>query len=221
MKTEKTKAVIFDLDGTLLDTLCDLCDSTNDALDAIGAPRRTIDEVRNFVGNGIRVLMIRAVPGGDKNPLFETAMEAFVSSYKKNCANKTKPYEGIPELLSELSADGYKLAVVSNKADFAVKTLVRDYFGDAIPVAIGEKESEGVKKKPAPDTVFAALRELGCEKEDAVYVGDSEVDVLTAKNAGMRCISVDWGFRSRKELEAAGARETVATPKALYEAIKE
>lgn len=221
MKSEKTKAVIFDLDGTLLDTLCDLCDSTNDALDAIGAPRRTIDEVRSFVGNGIRMLMLRAVPGGDTNPLFDTAMNAFVASYKKNCANKTKPYEGIPELLSELSADGYKLAVVSNKADFAVKMLVRDYFGDVISVAIGERENEGIKKKPAPDTVIAALRELGCEKENAVYVGDSEVDIMTAKNAGMRCISVGWGFRSREELEAAGAKETVAAPEALYEAIKE
>lgn len=221
MKSEKTKAVIFDLDGTLLDTLCDLCDSTNDALDAIGAPRRTIDEVRSFVGNGIRMLMLRAVPGGDTNPLFDTAMNAFVASYKKNCANKTKPYEGIPELLSELSADGYKLAVVSNKADFAVKMLVCDYFGDVISVAIGERESEGIKKKPAPDTVIAALRELGCEKENAVYVGDSEVDIMTAKNAGMRCISVGWGFRSREELEAAGAKETVAAPEALYEAIKE
>lgn len=220
MKTNKTKAVIFDLDGTLLDTLCDLCDSTNDALDAIGAPHRTIDEVRRFVGNGIRMLMVRAVPGGDENPLFDTAMNAFVASYKKNCANKTKPYDGIPELLLRLSSDGYSLAVVSNKADFAVKTLVRDYFGDVIRVAIGEKESEGVKKKPAPDTVIAALRELGCKKENAVYVGDSEVDIMTAKNAGMRCISVDWGFRGRDVLTAAGATEIVSTPEALIDAIE-
>ena len=195
MKTNKIKAVIFDLDGTLLNTLCDLCDSTNDAMDAIGAPRRTIDEVRSFVGNGIRMLMVRAVPGGDENPLFDVAMNAFVESYKKNCANKTKPYDRIPQLLSRLSDDGYRLAVVSNKADFAVKTLVSDYFGDVISVAIGEKEN-------------------------AVYVGDSEVDIMTAENAEMRCISVDWGFRGRDTLTAAGATEIVSSPEELLKAIE-
>ena len=220
MKTNKIKAVIFDLDGTLLNTLCDLCDSTNDAMDAIGAPRRTMDEVRSFVGNGIRMLMVRAVPGGDENPLFDVAMNAFVESYKKNCANKTKPYDRIPQLLSRLSDDGYRLAVVSNKADFAVKTLVSDYFGDVISVAIGEKESEGVKKKPAPDTVIAALRALDCEKENAVYVGDSEVNIMTAENAEMRCISVDWGFRGRDALTAAGATEIVSSPEELLKAIE-
>lgn len=220
MESKKTKAVIFDLDGTLLDTLEDLCDSVNVSMDAIGAPHRTIDEVRNFVGNGIRRLMVLCVPEGEENPKFDVAITSFLADYKVNCKNKTKPYDGIPQLLSGLANDGYKLAVVSNKADFAVKELVRDYFGDLIPVATGENEGAGIKKKPAPDTVFAAMKELGCEKENAVYVGDSEVDVMTAKNAGIRCIAVDWGFRSREALIGAGATEIVSSAEELRKAIE-
>lgn len=220
MENRKTKAVIFDLDGTLLDTLEDLYDSVNVSMDAIGAPHRTIDEVRNFVGNGIRRLMVLSVPDGEKNPEFDAAMNAFLADYRVNCKNNTKAYDGIPQLLAELVRDGYKLAVVSNKADFAVKKLVRDYFGDLISVAAGENESAGIKKKPAPDTVFAAMKELGCEKENAVYVGDSEVDVMTAKNAGIRCISVDWGFRSREALTKAGATEIVSSAEELKKAIE-
>lgn len=220
MENKRNKAVIFDLDGTLLDTLDDLCDSVNVSMDAIGAPRRTIEEVRSFVGNGIRQLMILCVPDGEKNPRFDEAVSAFLDDYRANCKNKTKPYRGINQLLTELSDDGYKLAVVSNKADFAVKKLVRDYFGGVIPVATGENESAGIKKKPAPDTVFAAMKELGCEKEDAVYVGDSEVDIMTAKNAGIRCIAVDWGFRSREILVNAGAKEIVSSAEELKKAIE-
>ena len=220
MESKKTKAVIFDLDGTLLDTLEDLCDSVNVSMDAIGAPHRTIDEVRNFVGNGIRRLMILCVPEGEKNPKFDIAITSFLTDYKVNCKNKTKPYDGIPQLLSGLADDGYKLAVVSNKADFAVKELVRDYFGDLISVATGENESAGIKKKPSPDTVFAGMKELGGEKENAVYVGDSEVDVMTAKNAGIRCIAVEWGFRSREVLIGAGATEIVSSAEKLRKAIE-
>lgn len=200
----KKNTVVFDLDGTLLDTLQDLADATNYALREKGMPERTLDEVRRFVGNGVRLLMIRAIPGGEENPLFEETFALFKSYYGEHCNDHTKPYEGIMELLTELKEKGYAVAIVSNKIDFAVKELSELYFQGIVPVAIGEKE--GIRRKPAPDTVFEALKELGRTKEEAVYVGDSDVDIETAKNADMPCISVLWGFRDRAFLEAHGAR---------------
>lgn len=199
----KKNTVIFDLDGTLLDTLQDLADATNYALRKQGMPERTIEEVRQFVGNGVRLLMIRAIPGGEENPLFEETFALFKSYYGEHCNDHTRPYEGIMELLATLREKGYAVAIVSNKIDFAVKELSKLYFQGIVPVAIGEKE--GIRRKPAPDTVFEALKELGRTKEEAVYVGDSDVDIETAQNAGMPCISVLWGFRDKAFLEAHGA----------------
>ena len=199
----KKNTVIFDLDGTLLDTLQDLADATNYALRKQGMPERTIDEVRQFVGNGVRLLMIRAIPGGEENPLFEETFALFKSYYGEHCNDHTRPYEGIMELLATLREKGYAVAIVSNKIDFAVKELSKLYFQGIVPVAIGEKE--GIRRKPAPDTVFEALKELGRTKEEAVYVGDSDVDIETAQNAGMPCISVLWGFRDKAFLETHGA----------------
>ena len=199
----KKNTVIFDLDGTLLDTLQDLADATNYALRKQGMPERTIEEVRQFVGNGVRLLMIRAIPGGEENPLFEETFALFKSYYGEHCNDHTKPYEGIMELLATLREKGYAVAIVSNKIDFAVKELSKLYFQGIVPVAIGEKE--GIRRKPAPDTVFEALKELGRTKEEAVYVGDSDVDIVTAQNAGMPCISVLWGFRDKAFLKAHGA----------------
>lgn len=199
----KKTTVVFDLDGTLLNTLEDLAEAVNYALRKQGMPERTLEEVRRFVGNGVRLLMIRAVPDGESNPLFEETFDLFKTYYGEHCNDNTKPYDGVMELLSTLKEKGYAVAIVSNKIDFAVKELNELYFKGIVPVAIGEKE--GIRRKPAPDTVFEALKELGKTKEEAVYVGDSDVDIETAKNAGMPCISVLWGFRDKEFLDEHGA----------------
>ena len=197
--------IIFDLDGTLLDTLEDLTDSVNYAMEQFGLQIRTIEEVRKFVGNGVAKLIERCIPQGTQNPSYGQILDCFKAHYAQHCEDKTRPYEGIMELLSELSRQGYHMAIVSNKFDGAVKKLNEKYFKEYIPVAIGE--SATVKKKPAPDTVYQALSELACDVSHAVYVGDSEVDRQTAENVPMPCISVTWGFRTRKQLLEAGARE--------------
>ena len=208
MKTYDT--VVFDLDGRLLNTLEDLADAVNYALGEMGMPKRTIAEVREFVGNGVRRLMELSVPGGFDNPAFEETFAKFREYYGIHCNDKTRAYDGVVELLRGLKKDGYSLAIVSNKLDSAVKELNELYFVGIVEVAIGERE--GVARKPAPDTVFAALRELGRAPETAVYVGDSDVDIMAAKNAGLPCISVLWGFRDRPFLEAHGAEHFAATP---------
>lgn len=195
--------VIFDLDGTLLDTLEDLTDSVNHALRKSHFPERTIEEVRNFVGNGVAKLIERVVPGGKDAPLYEETLLTFKEYYALHCKDKTKPYEGIMDMLDSLCKEGFKLAIVSNKFDAAVKELSSLYFGDRILAAIGE--SEKVRKKPAPDTVYQALGELSADAGQAVYVGDSDVDIQTAANVPMPCISVTWGFRDRQRLTEAGA----------------
>ncbi len=210
---KKYDAVIFDLDGTLLNTLEDLTDATNVALAAFGMPMRTMDEVRRFVGNGARRLFELAVPGGSDNPQFEEVFAAFKEHYALHCNDKTKAYDGVMELLLELRQEGYALAIVSNKPDFAVKELAEIYFNGLAGTAIGEKE--GVARKPAPDTVWAALKELGIPAERAVYVGDSDVDIMTAENAGLPCISVLWGFRDEAFLREHGAKELVHTPEEI------
>ncbi|MBO4463356.1 MAG: HAD family hydrolase [Prevotella sp.] len=203
---------IFDLDGTLLDTLGDLAAAVNYALRRHGLPEHSIDDVRSFVGNGVRVLMQRAVPDGEANPLFEEVLAAFRSYYLEHSLDTTRPYDGIPELLAELRRRGCHTAVVSNKFDAATKELCRYFFADTIEVAVGEHEAEGIRKKPAPDTVEEALRQLGVTKEGAVYVGDSDVDILTARNAGLPCVSVLWGFRTREFLQAHGATTFIESP---------
>ena len=210
MDNTKIEAVIFDLDGTLLDTLQDLAKAVNVALSRNGMPERTIDEVRQFVGNGIRNLMLRAVPDGDKNPAFEKIFSDFQEYYGKHCNDQTDAYSGIRSLLKELRQRKVKMAIVSNKIDSAVKALAKEYFSEYIDMACGEKE--GIARKPAPDAVYAALKELGVDASQALYVGDSDVDIETAANAGMRCISVTWGFRDKDFLCAHGAKSFIDEP---------
>jgi phosphoglycolate phosphatase len=212
---------IFDLDGTLLDTLGDLAASVNYALRTHGLPEHSIDDVRQFVGNGVRKLMERAVPDGANNPLFEEAFATFRQYYLEHSLDTTRPYEGIPETLAALKAHGCRLAVVSNKMMAATQALCSHFFLDTIEVAIGEHEAEGIHKKPAPDTVIAALKALGVGNEDAVYVGDSDVDIQTAHNSGLPCISVLWGFRDRDFLKQHGAETFISTPSDLLPNKKE
>lgn len=210
------KAVIFDLDGTLLNTLDDLADSTNYALSRFGYPTRTIDEVRQFVGNGVAKLIERAIPEGKNNPNFEKCLAIFKENYAQNMYNKTAPYNGIIEMLSNLKSKGIKIAVVSNKFDLAVKELCKKYFEGFIDFAAGENEAQGIKKKPAPDTVISVLTEFNFSPEDAIYVGDSDVDIMTAKNSHMPCISVTWGFRDEKFLLKSGATILINAPSEIY-----
>lgn len=205
--------VVFDLDGTLLDTLEDLQGSVNIAMQLCGFPSHTLEEIRNFVGNGILRLLELSVPEGKNNPKFNQALSAFQEDYKIHCNDKTKPYPGIIPLLEKLKADHIKMAIVSNKADFGVKRLQEIYFQNLVVTAIGQREP--LKRKPAPDMVFEALKELGSNREETVYVGDSEVDLLTARNAGLPCISVTWGFRSREFLEKQGAKQMISSTKEL------
>ena len=206
---------IFDLDGTLLDTLGDLAASVNYALRTHGMPEHSLDDVRRFVGNGVRKLMERAVPDGADNPLFDETFATFRQYYMAHSLDTTRPYEGIPETLAALKARGCHLAVVSNKMMAATQELCHHFFSDTIEVAIGEDEAAGIRRKPAPDTVFAALKALGVGKEDTVYVGDSDVDIQTARNAGLPCISVLWGFRDRDFLLQNGAETFISTPSEL------
>ena len=206
---------IFDLDGTLLDTLGDLAAATNYALRTHGMPEHSIDDVRRFVGNGVRKLMERAIPDGAHNPDFEATFATFRQYYMQHSLDTTRPYNGIPETLAALKAKGCRLAVVSNKMMAATQELCQHFFPDTIEVAIGENEAAGIRKKPAPDTVFAALKALGVEKNGAVYVGDSDVDLATARNAGLPCISVLWGFRDKAFLTENGAETFISTPSEL------
>ena len=206
---------IFDLDGTLLDTLTDLAASCNFALRTHGMPEHSIDDVRRFVGNGVRKLMERAISEGEANPDFEATFATFREHYMHHSLDTTKPYPAIMETLAELKARGCRLAVVSNKMMAATVELCKHFFPDTIEVAIGENEAEGICKKPAPDTVYAALRKLGVNKDDAVYVGDSDVDIQTAANSGLPCISVLWGFRDRDFLIQHGAKTFISAPSEL------
>lgn len=208
---------VFDLDGTLLNTLDDLTDSVNHVMSAHGFPLHTADEVRCYVGNGVPLLIERAVPAGTDEETYAQCLAGFKAHYEKNMYHKTGPYSGIPELLAALQAHGIRMAVVSNKFDAAVKGLCRRYYGDYIHVAIGERA--GVRKKPAPDSVFAALRELGSTPQEALYIGDSDVDIHTARNAGLVSVGVTWGFRDRALLEREGARYIIDTPAQLLDII--
>lgn len=210
-------AAVFDLDGTLLNTLDDLADSTNYALSCYGYPRRTLEEVRRFVGNGVAKLIARAMPDGATEEETARCLAVFRAHYLTNMRNKTGPYPGILSLLDRLNETGIPVAVVSNKFDDAVKSLCHHYFGDRVPVAIGE--SATVRKKPAPDSALAALDALHIPADRAVYIGDSDVDIQTAKAAGMDCISVTWGFRDADFLLANGAQRLVDTPEDLANAL--
>ena len=204
------KTYIFDLDGTLLNTLGDLAASTNYALRQYGMPEHTIDDVRRFVGNGVGKLIERAIPEGLANPQYEDVLATFRKHYMLHSLDTTAPYPGIESLLHSLRSHGCNVAVVSNKFYNATVELCRHFFADTVEVAIGEREN--IRRKPAPDTVFAAMRQLGVSGEDTVYVGDSDVDVATARNSGIPCISVLWGFRDRDFLIEHGATTFVNTP---------
>lgn len=216
MHNMKYELVIFDLDGTILDTLEDLTDSINHALKQFGYPTRALEEVRSFVGDGLLMLTRRALAPETDEDVVQKVLAEQKAYYKEHCADKTKPYEGIPELLGELKATGYKLAVVSNKADYAVQILCEQYFPGIFHMAVGEKEN--VRKKPAPDSVNAVLEELQVERDHAVYVGDSEVDIKTAENAGLDAILVSWGFRDADFLREQGAKRLVSTVSELKSA---
>lgn len=206
----KYKVLIFDLDGTILNTLDDLTDSFNHVLTCANMPTRTLDEVRGFVGNGIHKLIERGVPSGTSPQDTEKIYTEFKKYYAVHCADKTKPYDGIPELLTTLKNNGIKLAVVSNKADFAVQSLCQQYFQGVFDCAIGERS--GVRCKPFPDTVNEVISALKAERSDVVYIGDSDVDIQTAKNAALDCISVSWGFRNTEFLQKSGAKTIVNAP---------
>ena len=214
----KYMIAIFDLDGTILNTLEDLADSTNYALKTCGYPERTMDEVRQFVGNGIRKLMERAVPEGTPVEEIDRVHETFTAHYKVHCADKTRPYDRIMELLQNLKKDGCKLAVVSNKADYGVQELCKQYFDGIFDFAVGERE--GIRKKPAPDSVNEVLKTLGCSRDRAVYIGDSDVDIQTAANAQMDHIIVEWGFRDVPFLIAKGAKVLVEKPEEILEIVE-
>lgn len=207
------KAIVFDLDGTLLNTLEDLADSTNYALSTCGFPVRSLGEVRRFVGNGIRTLIERAVPENAAEPKITECFNLFCEHYKQNMENKTAEYDGISEMLSALYNVGYKMAIVTNKADFAAQVLCGNLFGKYIKTVVGSVEDR--PNKPAPDGVYYALRQMGVSKDESVFVGDSEVDILTAQNAEIDAIGVLWGFRDLADLEKVGVKTTVKTAKEL------
>lgn len=213
MSSHKYSTYIFDLDGTLLATLADLHASTNHALRSCHMPERSLEEVRQFVGNGVRKLMERAVPQGTSEEDFQRAFSVFREHYLIHSLDTTAPYPGIEKMLRTLKDEGKNIAVVSNKFYDATVQLCRHFFPDTVSVAIGEREN--IRKKPSPDTVIEALRQLGVTDENAVYVGDSEVDIQTAQNSGMPCISVLWGFRDKDFLLSNGGECFIASPDEL------
>ena len=207
------KAVVFDLDGTLLDTLEDLYRAVNRALSRHSLPARTRDEVRMFVGNGVEMLVRRAVPVGTAEAVIAAVLSDFKAIYAVICEENTAPYGGILEMLTALRREGIRVAVASNKFDAATKRLCARYFGELVEIAVGE--GNGIRKKPAPDSVLEALRALNATPETAVYVGDSDVDIHTARAAGMPCISVTWGLRDENFLRENGAAVLIHTPAEL------
>ncbi len=213
----KYKLAIFDLDGTILNTLDDLHDSVNYALSKNGFPNRTLDEVRTFVGNGIRKLIERAMPQDAALEATDKVFSDFNYYYKLNSSNKTRPYDGINALISRLREFGVKTAVLTNKADYAAQDLCAEHFPNLFDYVAGEKR--GVNRKPAPDGVINILKQLNIDKSDAVYIGDSEVDVMTAQNSELDHIIVTWGFRDREELIKAGAKVIADTPNDVLDII--
>ena len=206
--------ILFDLDGTLLDTLDDLLDATNYALEAHGYPQRTKAELRRFVGNGAANQIRLSLPEGSNEDCVQAVLNTYKPYYTANCQRKTAPYPGIAEALAALKGK-YPMAIVSNKPDAAVKALCADFFPGIY--ALGERAD--CPRKPAPDMVFKAMAAIGADS--CIYVGDSEVDVITASNAGMPCLSVLWGFRDREDMEAVGAVHFCEDTAAFAEKIEE
>ena len=211
----KYKAVLFDMDGTVLDTLGDLAAAVNHTLREFSMPERSIAEVAAALSNGAAYLIAHTVPDGTPKELTDKVLAAYAPYYDAHCDILTGPYDGIVPLMRKLRDKGVKLAVISNKQDTAVKPLAEKYFPGLLEIAVGE--SAEVRRKPNPDAVLAALRHIGVEREDAIYVGDTEVDLQTARNAGMECASVDWGFRTREQLVEIGAEHIFDTVQELEE----
>lgn len=201
--TRKYELAVFDMDGTILYTLDDICNGVNEALVRHGLPRRDIDSIRRNIGHGIRHEIESSVPEGTDESVIDAVFHDFHAWYEVHCNDNTRPYEGIVELLQSLKEEGIRCAVVSNKADYAVKALSDIHFRGLMEASVGEME--GIARKPAPDEVDEVLRLTGVDRKKAVYIGDSEVDIETARNAGMDCIAVSWGYRDRWMLEASGA----------------
>ncbi|MDO5014563.1 MAG: HAD family hydrolase [Clostridia bacterium] len=210
--------IIFDLDGTLLDTLEDLHNSVNFALSKYGYKERTLDEIRTFVGNGVKVLIEKALPNYINKEEFDKVFNAFKEHYSKNCNVKTKPYDDIIKIIKILKNKKYKVAVVSNKSDREVQNLTKIYFDGLVDVAVGQ--SDDIRKKPYPDEVFKALNILNSNEEESIYIGDSEVDVLTAKNSNLDLIAVLWGFRDENQLRDSGAKILVEKPEEILGVIE-
>ena len=211
----KFKAVLFDMDGTVLNTLGDRAAAVNHTLREFSMPERSIAEVAAALGNGAAYLIAHTVPDGTPKELTDKVLAAYAPDYDAHCDILTAPYDGIVPLMQKLRERGVKLAVISNKQDTAVKPLAEKYFPGLLEIAVGE--SAEVRRKPNPDAVLAALRHIGVEREDAIYVGDTEVDLQTARNAGMECASVDWGFRTREQLVEIGAEHIFDTVQELEE----
>ena len=213
----KYEIVMFDLDGTILDTIEDLTDSLNAVFKEKGYPQRTLEEVRSFVGNGVLKLIERAAPVGTSHEDIYKVFMNFSEYYQKHCSIKTKPYDGIKEVLETLRSNGCMIVVISNKIDEAVAPLCKKYFGSLIDIAVGDKI--GIPRKPNPAMVDYILERTGISNKKAIYIGDSEVDIETAKNARMDSISVDWGFKDREFLIEHGASVVVSQPSELIDLI--
>ena len=214
---KKYKGIIFDLDGTLLNSLEDLMDAVNHTMKAFHLKEKNLAEVRQYVGNGVKRLIELCVPEGEKNSQFDAILDEFKTFYNLNCDHKTKPYDGLIDLLQKLKAEGYQLGIVSNKIDPAVKALNAQYFSQWVEFALGERS--GLNRKPSPDMVKACIKEMGLLEHEVVYIGDSEVDIETAKNSGIDCICVNWGFRDEALLIENGAGTIVSDAEMLYDEI--
>ena len=212
------KAVIFDLDGTLLNSLEDLAAATNAALRKQGFPERTVEEVRRFVGNGVALLIHRSVPAGTTRAVEETCLADFRTSYFAHMTEKTLPYPGIRSLLAALQREGFRLAVVSNKLENAVQELCRFYFDGLLDLAVGDRP--GFRTKPAPDNLLRCMEQLQVRREEVIYVGDSPTDIQTAENTGVDFVGVLWGFREEAEMRAATEAPLARTPGELLEEIR-
>lgn len=208
--------VIFDLDGTLLNTIEDLTDSTNFMLSNFDYPPKTIEQVRQYVGNGVPKLIERAIPNGINNPNFDKCLSAFKEYYSKNMYNKTSPYNGIISMLKRIKSLNIRTAVVSNKFDNAVKDLCKKYFEGLIDYSAGENEQKGIRKKPSPDGVLKVISNFNINSNQAIYVGDSEVDIQTAQNAKIEFIGVLWGFKNKEFLIDNGAKILISTPDEIF-----
>lgn len=212
---DKYNAIIFDLDGTLLNTLEDITDAVNHTMGKFGYPIHSSSEVCSFVGNGIKKLIERSLPDGAATHGFDGIFNEFKQFYTANCRVKTCPYPGIMELLEKLYTEGYKLAINSNKNHAAVTELNNIYFSKYISVAIGENKN--IQTKPSPESVYMAMEKMGgCTRKHTLYIGDSDVDIETAKNAGIKCISASWGFRDKAFLETLNPGAVIDTPMELY-----